>query len=227
VNRTILAASCLLIALPACSRDPLAPAKKKVRETYQEEAAVLLALVPTKTVTLPPLRGQNDQIQVEGGVLSIPKADSVTDTKHGKKAAIGPITATIITKRNKPSFSSLPVAWGKDDLEKYLYVSQTSGRDIDGATTKEQLEDVIIRLTAKNVMAPLDMTAGLTRIEAATFSGALSGDVPGKKRARLFFRPKAGEEVYYRIDFKCDEGTTAADLETLLSGISFTPSSGS
>lgn len=226
MNRAILVASCLVIVLPACSRDPLAPTKKKAREAYQKEAAVLLAPVPTKTITLPPSQGQSDQIQVEGGVLSIPKADSATDTKHGKKAVIGPITASIIAKRDKPLFSTLPAAWGKDDLEKYLYVSQTSGRDIDGATSKEQLEDVIVRLTAKNMMAPLDMTAGLTRIEAATFSGVLSGDVPGKKRARLIFRPKAGEEAYYRIDFKCESSTTAADLEALLSGLSFAPSSG-
>ena len=226
MNRAILVASCLAIVLPACSRDPLAPAKKNAREAYQKEAPSLLLPVSTKTITLPPFNGQSDQIQVEGGVLSIPKANSITDTNHRKKATIGSITATIILNRNQPSFSSLPVTWGKDDLEKLMHVCQTSGRDIDDAKTKEQLEDAIVRLTAKSAMEPMDIKAGLARIETATFSGVLSGDVPGKKRARLQFRPKEADEAYYRIDFKCEEGTTTADLEALLYGLSFAPASG-
>ena len=218
----------LLLLLPlavSSAADVLDDAKAAVKKKYEgPETRNLLEEVPSGRMEVKPAAAvlPTSEVAANGAVITVLKDDTRKEHQRGSTLTYPSFRASVVKFPGGKDYDSLPAAWGADDFAKIGTVMRTSGKSIDSAKTIAELEDIVVRLTAKGTIAPLGASLRLDWIEGPGYEGWLCGDFKQATKMSLLVRPKGKLDISYRIDLSAPNGSDREILKDFLSTLKIT-----
>ena len=211
-----------LLAFSAC-QSPLEKAKETAKKRIAADNPVLLKELRLEQMDLAAKDIGKTEIPWGGATLYVPQPVRQDSAERGIRLLYPEFTVTVLKAVGGSDFSSLPASWGRDDLDKMCYIYTVSGAAIDAAADFKQLEEAIVRLTARGTLAPVWAFDRIAWVTTPTFEGLLSGDFATSTTMELYFRPKADSSKVCRIVFKHVGSGARADVVRFLQSVSAAP----
>lgn len=165
----------------------------------------------------------SESIEVEGGTIFAASPIRRTQNEKGVTLDYPGFSAQIVNVAGGDELSSLPLAWGNDDLEKLRSICGASQSTIEAASNLDELNEAVALLKARATVAPIGASDRLILLEGDRFTGLLSGDFAKSAWMELLFRPIRAPRANFLVSFRHKDAASHNDILEFVRSLDFNP----
>lgn len=212
----------MMLIVTSCD-SPLKKAKEEAILKLSDNDPILLKEIALENLEVESGELGSEAIDVEGGTILVVTPDRRLPNERGTALEYPEFSAQVVKFAGGKGFSSLPLSWGVDDLDKLRFICGASQRTIEAASDLNELKEAVALLTARGTIAPSGAFDRLAWLEGDQFSGLLSGGFVESAWMELLMRPTAKPGANYLIRFRRKDGATHDHVLTFVRSLAFKP----
>lgn len=215
----------MIASLGSCSCERLAlnRAKADAKKQITKDSPDLLVAVPFNNIKIDAKGGSTDEIELKEGSITVPIPLQSKKSQNGVGLDYKGFSVSVMFAAGGHDFDSLPISWGKDDLEKLRSICTASGKAIEAARTIQEVKATVALLTARGTISPPGAFDQVDWVEHDNFTGLLTGNFANFPWMSLAYHPHEGEGKVYVMNFKQLDGGRREDVLQFLARIAYKP----